>query len=528
VSKVEFEPHRISVILDRLYWLDQHHCNFSFELETVSAPLKVKAPNWRPDFAANAAASYEPRGGPVHTDKTYSDLLTIPLGSILSVAAAGRNREHGRLLEHNPFAGLAAERPVRALAAITRTIDGQEYVRWGWQTLLSFEARRHDKPRFAVLLARRLARVPISILTDILAAAAFWLHQSSRVSLEADPEGCLTLWDRLVGVLEHADSALRTSNVQSRRREWVTEAINASAGKLAETLMADPNFNSLAMGAGLPREFAHRAERLLRLRDEAGRHALVIFGLSLNRFFAIDTAWTETNLLNVLDQDDDDREALISGFLHQPRVTGRSFYARLLPTLIQYAVAPAEPTSPQRTAASDVLLDGWLTVDDDTGERWLSSERLRDVLIRTENNVRVHMLWQVARWSSVADKITFLTEVWPKQTVAKNPAVTRRLCEVALDDENHFPELIDAVIPLMSRPDGTSSIVPHFSDKAQKVLKRFPKKFLTMLWEILPEDATKWPYGTNGTIDLIGDMDPALFHDARLVELKRRWNARQT
>ena len=75
VSKIEFERHRISVILDRLYWLHQHHCNFSFELETVSAPLKVKAPNWRPASAANAAASYEPRGGPVHIDKTYSDLL---------------------------------------------------------------------------------------------------------------------------------------------------------------------------------------------------------------------------------------------------------------------------------------------------------------------------------------------------------------------------------------------------------------------------------------------------------------------
>jgi hypothetical protein len=105
--------------------------------------------------------------------------------------------------------------------------------------------------------------------------------------------------------------------------------------------------------------------------------------------------------------------------------------------------------------------------------------------------------------------------------------VTRRLCDVALNDENHFPELLDAVLPLMSRPNGTSSTVPHFGDQAQKVLKRFPVKFLTMLWEILPEHVTKWPYGTSGTVDLIGDTDPALLRDARLIELKRRWNARQ-
>jgi hypothetical protein len=527
VSKVEFEQYRSIMILNRLYWLHQHQCDFNFDLETVAAPLRAKAPTWRPDFAANAAASREPRGGWVHTDKTHANLRAIPVGSVLAVAARGRDREHGPPLEHNPFAGLAAERPVRALTALLRTIDGQEYVRWGWQTLLSFEARQHDKPRFVVLLARRLAHVPDSILTDILAVAAFWLHQSRRVLFEADREGCLTLWDRLVGVLENADPSLRASNVvPSLRRDWITEAINASAGKLAETLRADPNLNSIAMGAGLPPEFAHRAERLLRLPDEAGRYALVIFGSSLNWFFAIDTAWTEANLLNVLGQNDDDREALISGFLHHPRVTGRTFYARLIPILIQYVVALAEPTS-LRTAASDVLLGGWLTVEDDTGERWLSSERLRDVVVRTDNNVRVHMLWQVARWSSVADKITFLTEVWPRQTVAKNPAVTRRLCEVALDDEDHFPELLDAALPLMSRPDGTSSIVPHFSDRAQNVLRRFPKKFLMMLWEILPEDATKWPYGIDGTIDLIAATDTALLHNARLIELKRRWNARR-
>jgi hypothetical protein len=305
------------------------------------------------------------------------------------------------------------------------------------------------------------------------------------------------------------------------------EAINAPGGKLAETLMADPTLNSVTMGTRLPPEFAHRAQRLLRLGDEAGRHALVVFGLRLNWFFAIDAVWTEMNLLSTLDQDGDGREALISGFLHHPRVSSRPFYERLLPTVIEHTVAPAGPAFPQRTTASDVLLCGWLTVDDYTGERWVTSERVRDILVRADDSIRTHSLWQVARWPSVADKIAFLTEVWPRQTVAKNPAVTRRLCEVALHDEDHFPELLDAIIPLMSRPSGTSSTIPHFGDEAQRVLRRFPEKFLTMVWEVLPADATKWLHRTNGIIDLIGDTDPTLLHDARLIELKRRWNARQ-
>ena len=161
-------------------------------------------------------------------------------------------------------------------------------------------------------------------------------------------------------------------------------------------------------------------------------------------------------------------------FLHHPRVTGR-LYARLLPTLIDSTVTLAEPSSAQRTVASDVLLLGWLNVDDDTGRRWIPSQRLRDVLVRADNNVRTHTLWQVARWPGTTDKITFLAEVWPRQAVVKNPAVTRALCEVALHDEDHFPELLDAIIPLLSRPNGTNSSIPHFGDEARKILKRFPE-----------------------------------------------------
>jgi SIR2-like domain len=86
MGKPEFERHRTSMILDRLYWLHQHQCSFTFDLETVAAPFKVKTPEWRLHFAANAAASREPRGGYVNTDKTHSNLLTIPLGLVLSVA----------------------------------------------------------------------------------------------------------------------------------------------------------------------------------------------------------------------------------------------------------------------------------------------------------------------------------------------------------------------------------------------------------------------------------------------------------
>jgi hypothetical protein len=60
----------------------------------------------------------------------------------------------------------------------------------------------------------------------------------------------------------------------------------------------------------------------------------------------------------------------------------------------------------------------------------------------------------------------------------------------------------------------------------ENVVDQYPEKTLTVLWAILPEDVTVWPYSMEETLQRIGNADPSLLKDHRLVELKRRWNAR--
>jgi hypothetical protein len=70
-------------------------------------------------------------------------------------------------------------------------------------------------------------------------------------------------------------------------------------------------------------------------------------------------------------------------------------------------------------------------------------------------------------------------------------------------------------------------IVLHNLNRAQiGIVDQFPEKTLALLFAVLPENVSAWPYGIEDTLEQIGVADPSLMHDARLIKLKRRWNAR--
>ena len=58
------------------------------------------------------------------------------------------------------------------------------------------------------------------------------------------------------------------------------------------------------------------------------------------------------------------------------------------------------------------------------------------------------------------------------------------------------------------------------------VVDKFPEKMLALLSAVLPEDVEVWPYDIEDVLERIGSADLSLVKDPRLVELKRRWNAR--
>jgi hypothetical protein len=55
---------------------------------------------------------------------------------------------------------------------------------------------------------------------------------------------------------------------------------------------------------------------------------------------------------------------------------------------------------------------------------------------------------------------------------------------------------------------------------------KFLERVLALLSAVLPDDARKWPYGIDETLNRIVRVDSALSTDLRFIELRRKWGAR--
>ena len=54
------------------------------------------------------------------------------------------------------------------------------------------------------------------------------------------------------------------------------------------------------------------------------------------------------------------------------------------------------------------------------------------------------------------------------------------------------------------------------------MVQRLPQAVLELLNKVPPEDMRHWPYNTSATLKLIGEQDPALATDQRLLILMRK------
>jgi hypothetical protein len=180
-----------------------------------------------------------------------------------------------------------------------------------------------------------------------------------------------------------------------------------------------------------------------------------------------------------------------------------------------------------------ILLIGWNSRGAATGERAITNEEMRAVLIEADDEFRSQVFLQLDIWSRdqsgpwPKEALVFLNDVWPKQIAAKAPNISARLAELALSHDEDFPDYVDAVLPLVIPINRDHIRLPTLQSSPERsVIEKFPEKTLELLAAILPEDAWKWPYGMEDVLRRIGLAKPSLLNDARLVELNRIWNAR--
>lgn len=530
-----WEERKAWSVLVRLHWLSEQGCSLSLDLTKITAELQTKAPKWEPEYAASAVASLEPKVGWVETDTTYSGLLSIPLSSILVRSRELSGREF--LLEHDPFKGLASERPIRAFGALLSAADRGEYPEWAWRTFLNLEARKTDRPRFLLFLSEHLRHLPDVAVQNLINPLSDWLLGVSASLADACPQNFRAIVWLLTSALSAKPEIGQSGIVKGNKEtDWTLDAINAPVGKIAQALFQDPASSGLNANAGLPSEWTEQVERLLHLPNDLRRHALVIFSHNLNWLYSIESKWTESNLVCLFDVNNEDQEAVWAGFLWGARVPHKALYERLKPKLLEYATTRQSDRISNSEVLAGMILSGWGAVNPTTGERLVTHDELRTLLVKADDDFRSQILWQAENWAGKArtdsespwadQLVVLLKEVWPRQLAAKSAKISSRMCDIAFADKERFPQLVEVVLPLVTKIDQDHLMIPNLRKSKDNIVDQFPEETLTLLYAVLPDNARAWPYGIEDTLQRIGDANKSLNTDGRLITLRRRWESR--
>lgn len=510
--------------LDRLHWLQSQGLAFSFDVDAEMAALRPVAEDWTERSGRDAADSHAPVVREVDTDSDPSSLENVPISEILGQARQAEQSDFFDFVEHRPFTGLAEKHPARALKALGLAArEGVVPVQF-WSAFLYAETRKTDGPRLVRIIATRLVSLSPESLSSIAYPVAEWLRAlGGRVFGELAPVlDCL--WGPLMAALP-LKLEDRKHKVDS---SWANDALNAPVGKLEDVLLKDPSAKGRELGQGFPEAWTTKQEQLLALPGDMRRHALVMLGFQVNWLFAVAPEWTTAHLLPSLADAGDDGDAVWDGLLWAARPPSRALFEHLKPGLMERA------TSPMRRRAEANVIAGFLLIgwggdpDADPPEQLITSSELRDILVETDNDLRGQVLWHLEHWSvDPAGKwrvrlVPFLTDVWPNHRAVRTPEMSARLTDVALASGDLFPAVVVAILPRLVPLRG--GMLRGFMLKEEQKYhpaRQYPAAMLDLLWAILAEDASLWPYQIENVLDWLAE-EKETQADPRLSELRRR------
>lgn len=506
-------------IADRLGWLSSQGCKFDFDVEAEIIRARAVIPEWTADDAADAAASQEGRGGNVHVDTTFADIEGTSIESLMEVALTANRRRHGFLEERNPYAGLVEKRPARVLAALRRTTAPSERTAIGWAHFLQSSARRQDKPKFMTLIAWRLTALSTDVFTKAQLAIAYWIEIGAEAVFKANSSTLYTVFDRLVAsIAEDPEGAFWERKAGPIERDWAQSSWHSMVGHLARTLASDP---MLKGGGALPRYWMERIERLLGLPGDHGRFALVSFMQYLSWFFDRVPVWTEERLIAPLTAESPNQKAAVAGFLSNASVNGYDLFRKLMPVLVAFASEGDKPDQTRDQAVAALCVSAWKLRSEATAP-FITDDELRTVIVRGNSHVRTNMLWQIAQWDTT-DKLRMLRDVWPLQLAARGSQESARLASMAFEAEEQFVLVAEAVIPLLTPLQDHETFFTLTHGK-EKVFDQYSDVALAMLFALLSERVSEWPYGADAVLTQIVKANPKLRRDRRYQELRGRQN----
>jgi hypothetical protein len=535
---LELEQRRAGFSLTRIHWLHRQGCEFSFDFETVDAKLRAAAPLWKSAYAESAARSFEGQSGYVRTDTAFDGLMYVPIADLLAHARELSGRSLEGFVEDDPFAGLVAARPLLAYRALVLSAKRNESPDWAWATFLNPQVRAQDKARLTCAIARRLSKLSESCTGQIAYAISAWLEPSSSKLAAECPPALEALWGALIRALGSIPAAGNSIVVRRKDHDpdWVTEALNSPVGKLTQVLMQDPRVTKLEPSTEVSPSWLRSVEQLLSLDTAARQHAFAILGRYLNWFNARAPLWTRQHFVEPAAENVAVREPIWAGYFWGGQLPGKSLYEQLKPQMVVFITTRSLTRHEHIGFLAAMLLDGWARLKHEGAPQLVSDAEMQDLLLKGGEHFRSQALWYLGRWIKLPDERslawgemipTLLENVWPRHKSAKGPETSAGLCELAFSSPSLFPRIAAIVTELVSKVSDQHLVLANLQEVESRIISTYPKQTLSLLAAILPDQASKWPYGIEEILRRLQEADASLIRDEQLIDLKRKLAGRE-
>ena len=538
-KKAEFNGSRAWRILNRIHWLNNQGCRFTFDVEEETKKLRKFVPNWQFEHADKAVASLEGSSGWMNTVTEYSLLLDEPEEAVLDKAEELAKTSTENFTTRDPFRGLASEQPKIAIAALACDAKHKKYREWAWRIFLTLDARKTDAPEIIIAIIDLILEMPASALKELVYPISEWILNLNRLLFGDYPEQLEQIWEKLISVFKTDPSIAKSSIIRGGKKpDWATEALNSPVGNLVKTLMYDPAIVKLNIGKRLPPPWKNRVKNLLALKGDLRCYTIVLLTYHLKLFYEIDSNWAENHLISVLDEKGDDKNAFWAGFFWHAQMPPKKLYMRLKPFLLRLAsFSPEDHHEDIKTQVlSGMLLAGWATVVPKTGARLIANSEMRKALLNSDETFRLKTIWQLERTLAACktkrekkkyerNLFIFLEDVWPRQMKVKSQKISEALLEIAFSNTVDFPKMVDLIVPLMTEVGRFFHGFYMLGQKESEIIRENPESMLSLLHKILSENALEWPLGIEKIMEQIEIANPKLSKDSGFLKLKHKLNS---
>lgn len=517
--------------LNWINWLNSKGCKFTFDLNKKNQSLQKIAPDWLPEYAAKAAESMDGKSGTVRTETDYAVIEDLQIHEIVPHIENMKTSAIDRFVILDPFQGLCTAQPEKALSALLATEPKGAFPKQFWNTFLDVQLRREDTSEFRQAIADALLGLTDHEFELIARAASEWFKLTAPKLLADSELHFEQFWRKLIRILKTNVSLAKSSLVRSTQStDWALEALNSTAGNLAQTAIKLNIVPQRGAAEKFPENWISRINEMLDLEGDTRRYMYVFIGYHLNWMFYVDPSWVEKNILEVLKDptsNEDDIAAIWAGFFWHSQMPSFELFERLKPYLLQLGNFSAHQEARHYENLAGMLLVGWGSKREMAAAGMVTDSEMTEFIKKSSQRLRQQILWCLTRWSkdesSWAGKVPdFLKNVWPKQKEFRNQEISSVLCELAFAQETHFEIVARLVSKLITKVSSNTTFIWALSVEEEHFSLKHPNALLDLLTAALSGSSSLWPYGVDGLIRKLGEKTPAVRSDPRFIALQSR------